>query len=405
MTVLATGAVVLGGLGFARLGDTSEAQPPPSGATRISSTAVDTRLTVAALDGQQRAVAEQDEAAYRAGWDQSPRAQRLAVLTYSNLKKLGVARLQAHVTEPVTGTGGSWTASVIVTWGLSGLERATSESTLVISFVTRGEHAVITSESAAPSERAPIWLAAGLLTRRGPRTLVAATAPATPARVDRLVREAAGSITRVLPDWRGDLVAYVPGTVREFDALLGTRPGEYQGIAAVTTTVDGSHDVRAPTAIVVNPQVFDGLGPIGAHVVVTHEATHVATHAAVVALPLWVAEGFADYVAIGAAHVPTPVAARAALRVVRRDGPPNALPSDSAFAVGAPHLEATYEQAWLATSLIAATYGRDRLVAFYRDVEAHPQQVDQAFRRVLNTTPSGFTRLWRGHLHDLVRAG
>ena len=338
-------------------------------------------------------------------WGRSREAQHLALLTYTNLRKLGVARLQARLAEPVRGTADSWTASVIVTWGLSGLEHATSDSTLVYSFVTRGGRAVITSESAAPTERSPIWLADGLLVRGGPRTLVAATAPATPVRVDRLVREAVTSLTTVLPGWHGDLVAYVPGTTHQFDALLGTGPDNYHGIAAVTTTVDGSRDARAATAIVVNPQVFDGLGPIGAHVVITHEATHVATHAAVVTMPLWVAEGFADYVAIGAAHVPTSVAARAALRLVRRDGAPSALPADTAFAVGARHLEATYEQAWLATSLIAATYGRDRLVAFYRAVEAHPADVGEAFHGVLHTTESAFTELWRQHLQDLVRAG
>ena len=55
--------------------------------------------------------------------------------------------------------------------------------------------------------------------------------------------------------------------------------GQYQSIAAVTTSVDGSRARRSPSHVFVNPQVFLPLRPRGAQVVITHEATHVATHA------------------------------------------------------------------------------------------------------------------------------
>ncbi len=110
--------------------------------------------------------------------------------------------------------------------------------------------------------------------------------------------------------------------------------------------------------IVVNPWVFDGLGPIGRHVVVSHEATHVATGATTVSMPLWVAEGFADYVGVGSVDVPLRVSARAAVRQIRKSGLPDRLPRDSAFHAGG-GAEATYEEAWLAMRLIARQYGQD----------------------------------------------
>jgi hypothetical protein len=156
---------------------------------------------------------------------------------------------------------------------------------------------------------------------------------------------------------------------------------------------------------VVNPRVFDGLGRLGAHVVITHEATHVATGAAAVSMPLWVAEGFADYVGIGSVGLPVTVAGKAALGVVRRHGAPETLPDNAAFAVNGSDLEATYEEAWLATALIARTYGRVRLVEFYRTVESHPDDLKGAFERVLGTSLAAFTASWRSYLEETAGAG
>ena len=141
-----------------------------------------------------------------------------------------------------------------------------------------------------------------------------------------------------------------------------------------------------------NPQVFGSLGPLGAHVVVAHEATHAATHAAAVSMPLWVAEGFADYVGIGSVQVP--IVRRGGRRAARRTtfraavGRCRPMPPSRSAGAG---LEASYEEAWLATSLIAKTYGQPRLVAFYRLVEAHPDALEAAFEDVLQTSQPAFT--------------
>ncbi len=370
----------------------------PSDASRRDS------LVSAVLQRQAVALADRDRAGFLADWAGGPSAQRQGSRIYLNLVSLGVAGFDPRPVHGTTHGGGSaWVADVDVAWQLAGTDTTPIDSTVHYVFTEHGGRPLVSAVAPAPDARLPIWLTHHLSVRRGARTLAAAADAETAGRVGRLLDDAVGAVGDVLPGWHGRLVAYAPGTARQFAALIDARPRDYAGIAAVTTTTDGSHDQSAPLVIVVNPAVFDKLGPVGAHVVVTHEATHVATDAATVAMPLWVAEGFADYVGIGSVDVPVPVAARAALRVVRRQGAPAALPADGAFVVGGSSLEVTYEEAWLATSLIARRYGRSALVAFYREVEAHPDDIDGAFTTVLHTSRSAFTRSWRAHLVELAR--
>jgi hypothetical protein len=114
-----------------------------------------------------------------------------------------------------------------------------------------------------------------------------------------------------------------------------------------------------------------------------------------------VAEGFADYVGVGAVEVPLSVSARVVIRDVRRNGVPRALPSNDDFSAGRGDLELAYEQAWLANRLIAGEYGERRLVRFYRFVVASPDDLGGAFG-VLGTTEEAFTADWRRSLRLLV---
>lgn len=398
--------VVATAIGCSRDGDEAAASAPAVTTTLGNSqAAVHENASKAVLRRQSDAVAGGDRPAYLAAWARDPAAQQLAAQTYTSLRRLGVARIEPRLRlETVTDGRRSWTAQVDVTWALEGLQKATA-TTLRYTFTAVGAEALISAIAAVPGERLPVWLLPGLQVRRGHRSLVASSHPWSADRVERLLSSALDSVGAVLPAWRGTLVAYVPATPGQFASLVGSRPGDYRGIAAVTTTVDGSHDASAATAIVVNPAVFGRLGSVGARVVIAHEATHVATRAAAASMPLWVVEGFADYVGIGSVDLPMRIAAKAALVAVRREGAPGQLPGDASFAVGSDGLEATYEQAWLATSLIAETFGRQHLVAFYRWTSAHPEDLDGAFEQVLHTSRAAFTEAWRDSLSRLAGDG
>jgi hypothetical protein len=364
------------------------------------------------LAQQAQALAHSSAHSYRQTWDSGRQSQRAASTIFANLRALQVRRmgLQYVAADPSAaspagdGAAGAqtWDAQVAVSWRLSGIDRSDAHSTLTMTFVRRGDLVKVVAMSARPGEREPIWLTGPLRVLRSDRTVVAATNMVDARRIDQELRRAAIDVRKVIPSWRGSLAAYAPATREQFDALMGANPDAYAGIAAVTTTVDGSRRAQAPVAIVVNPVVFQRLGPIGRHVVVTHESTHVATGATTVTMPLWVAEGFADYVGVGSVDVPLRVAAQAAIRDARLHGPPTSLPSDADFSSTDRPVEVAYEQAWLALRAIADEQGRDRLVAFYRDVVDHPRAVWRLLRRDAGMTRVELTRDWRANLEALV---
>lgn len=256
--------------------------------------------------------------------------------------------------------------------------------------------------------RTPLWIAGPVTALRAPRVLVVARRDqgddptADPgSRYLRLARHAVHEVGLVLPDWSGTLVVEAPASEEELDAALATFGGEHAGIAAVTTTVDGSLTPETPVHVFLNPGVFDALGSRGAQVVMSHESTHVATGAAFASMPAWLLEGFADYVALAHAGIPVETAASQVLARVREKGPPRRLPTAADLAPTAPGLGARYEEAWLAARFIAVEYGEARLVDFYRSVDGG-RGAQSAFRRVLGTTQADFVRRWAADVARLA---
>ncbi len=231
----------------------------------------------------------------------------------------------------------------------------------------------------------------GPAVRPGLRSLVAAA--------DRGVREALAGAG----GWAAELIVVVPATSTQFSELVGNR-ADYRRVAAVTTTVDGSVRTGAPVQVLLNPTVFRRLGPVAAEVVLAHEATHVVTGATAVSLPLWVAEGFADYVALRDGTVPVRVAAGRALAAVRRSGPPRRLPTAADFGTEAHGLGRAYEEAWLAFRVLAEEAGAPAVVDFYRSVLAG-RPPDEALRRATGLGVDGLTRRWQVELVRLSDAG
>ena len=201
----------------------------------------------------------------------------------------------------------------------------------------------------------------------------------------------------------GPLVVVAPRTAADFARVLGQSPDAYASIAAVTTTVDGSSRATAPVHVVLNPDVFARLSPVAAQVVLTHEVTHAMTNAAAGGMPLWVAEGFADHVALRDSGVSARLAASQALAATRRHGAPRVLPGSGAFAVGSSGLGRAYEQAWLAFRLLDHRYGEKAPVAFYRAVLAG-RPVDAALRETTGAGLGDLTARWRAQLTRLARA-
>jgi hypothetical protein len=205
--------------------------------------------------------------------------------------------------------------------------------------------------------------------------------------------------------WSRRLVLEVPGSLTQMARLLAATPATYRGIAAVTTGETGG---AAPAdRVIVNPDAFRELSALGRHVVVTHEATHVATRPYTTPrTPLWLSEGFADWVGYrGTGRTP----ARTAPELhsdVHAGRVPRGLPADADFATTRTGLPQAYEKAWLACRLIARRYGTARLTRLYRTVgrggavqrTGGDGTVDAAMRRVLGVGLGRFTEAWRTYV-------
>jgi hypothetical protein len=139
-------------------------------------------------------------------------------------------------------------------------------------------------------------------------------------------------------------------------------------------------------------------------VVLSHEATHVATGAFVSPMPLWLLEGFADYVALRDVTLPVSRSAAQVAAEVRRHGAPARLPSDAAFGPRTADLGATYEAAWLAVRQVALDAGERALVRFYDDANAGTP-VARALPRATGLTVRALTDQWHHELRRLAARG
>ena len=246
----------------------------------------------------------------------TPGARDLLASVAANARSLDVRDLSVRYVDdgaPLTSTqrsafgSSAWIGTVELQYAFGQVDTTPSRVETTVVFAPGGDGARIASFGGA-DERTPLWLVDRLSVVRQGKTLVAVAGDSA-GRYPRLASRAVAQVRRTLPGWHGDLVVEVPRSRAQLEAALLAQAGEYDDIAAVTTTEDGSLASGAPVRVFVNPDVFAKLADRGAQVVMSHESTHVATGATFVNMPTWLLEGFADYVALNHAGVPVSLAA------------------------------------------------------------------------------------------------
>ncbi len=166
---------------------------------------------------------------------------------------------------------------------------------------------------------------------------------------------------------------------------------------AGVASVDGLAAVADGGRTIVVPEFFARLTPTGRDVVLTHELTHVA--AGTGGLPVWLYEGFADYVAYRDAGLPVGVAAAELAAEVRAGRLPLALPGPADFGLraGGTRLARAYQEAWLACRFLAERSGEETLVRLYG--EAQTGGVERALAS-LGLSTGMLTERWRDYVRE-----
>ncbi|MEU6355172.1 hypothetical protein ABZ896_38650 [Streptomyces sp. NPDC047072] len=348
------------------------------------------RRAAAVLDRDPAQIAETGDA----GWFGEVRAVPLAAWSY---KVTGLHR-----------SGATATADVDLRYQVQGYDQApvTVGRTLDLTVDAAGQWYVADEKPAAKAPQ-QLWDQGEVTVVRGKHSMVLGVGQS----VERL-HSFADLADRAVPavsevwgtGWAGHVVVLVPKSLDGMAGLLGSPASSYRGIAAVTTGETGA-PARAPAdRIIVNPDAYSLLGSLGKQVVLTHETTHVATRADTsAATPLWLSEGFADWVGYRGTGRTAQEAAPELWQAVADGKVPDALPTDEdfGFSGSADGLARAYESGWTACRLIAARWGEKKLDAFYRAVGAHkkrPGAVEGALDEVLGTNLKDFTADWREYL-------
>ncbi|MEU8796680.1 hypothetical protein [Spirillospora sp. NPDC048819] len=408
----AGGAAVLLGAGAGLLGTRSgddgtpdaRATPPADAAQAAGSFSPADAVTV--LANRARAVRNGDRTAFLATVATAPAAfQDVQSRLYGNLRKLPLDGWEerAIATQTMDEKKGVAVIRMEVRSRLRGFDRGDVVRTRYLTLaLSSGSWTIVGDGSARGFEDdAAIWDGGPLTVVRGRASLVIGDPTTTGApgleeiakRLDAAVPVVTGVVGR---GWARRVVALVPADAALASALAGPDQslGDIAALATVTPSADGG---RGQDRVVISPGTFGRLNELGRDVVLTHELTHVATGGARDrTTPLWLIEGFADYVGYLRADVGVRSAAGELRLEVAAGRVPSGLPAADAFSGGSARLSQSYQEAWLACRMIAGRYGEATLVRLYRTAGRVPEAT--ALRDVLGLTRDRFTALWRDYL-------
>ncbi|QIK66070.1 hypothetical protein G7072_06700 [Nocardioides sp. HDW12B] len=290
---------------------------------------------------------------------------------------------------------------VELTWQVRGFDDVPSSVDVPVVLRDDGTRTWFVTARERPADRAPIWFNDAVDVRRPSPDLLVVRSRSSTTPVDRIAREGVRTVQDALPRWDGRAVVEVPGSVARFARATGLATSSARGLAAVTTSSAVVDLEGGPERVVLNESVYGPLGAVGQSIVMSHELTHVAVGAASSAMPLWLSEGYADYVALRRSDISVDVLAAQIRELVRREGPPRALPGPDEFDGANPDVGAWYESSWLAARLIAQRYGEQALDDFYQQAD-RDGGTDRAFRE-LGTSERAFTKAWSAELDTLSR--
>lgn len=304
-----------------------------------------------------------------------------------------------------------WAPKTTLRYGLMGADGTPTSRPLGYLYVQRGGQWYLSSDDELGPDAEHTWrgpwdfgpctavqATGGLvLGHRGQEDLLAAIAGELESTV-RAVTEVWGT------EWSQRAAVFVPGTIEEMRELVGPAFAvDAIAAAAVADKVDIAKHTAVGQRVVLNPTQAGKLTASARRIVLRHELTHVAARASTAdGAPMWLLEGFADYVGYRGSGLSPREAAPDLVRALHDGGLPGALPADEDFRGRSDTLDLAYQLAWSAALHVVDLAGEPGLVRLYREIAGVTRRdastVDTAMREVLGTDLAGFVATWRSSL-------
>ncbi|RKT53293.1 basic secretory family protein [Saccharothrix australiensis] len=297
----------------------------------------------------------------------------------------------------------SWAPELRLAYRLRGVDATPSTQVMAYLFTRRGDRWYLNSDTALEPAGRRTWRGpwdfgpCHVLTGAGGFVLGHPGSEPLAARVLAELDTAVAAVTEVWgPSWTRRVAVLIPADARELQALVGPAfaDGTIAGVA-VADRVDAGTRTAQGQRVVLNRDSASALSPLSLRVLLRHEITHVAARGETAdGAPLWLLEGFADYVGHRDGDVP-PRRAAPALAERVRTAPPTGLPPDARFQGG--DRELAYQESWSFHLYLARRLGEPRLVETYRRVAGAGRVTDERLDALVReATGVGVEELVRG---------
>ena len=349
--------------------------------------------------------AARTETEFVAAAGKSAKARDWAKEIYANISLLGATDIGLRFLrggDSGVRSDGATEATVEVSWrpgpssGLAEQQTKEAEVTFVLDPLKNDTFAL--RNAVRGSGPMPLWLVGKLdVVRNEGSTIISIDGGNAGQPITSEANLAYDDVRKVVTTAKVRLVVVSPHTEQQTAELLDQSAKSIEQIAAVTTTLDGSNNAKAAAVVILNPAVFATMDARAAQVVLSHEATHLMTNAATENIESWVAEGFADYVALHDDKASLSVSAGQILRSVKKDGAPDHLPTAADFRSTQHGLGGTYESAWMIFRMLGARFGDADILRFYNAVLAGTP-IAKATESTFGLSVAGITRDWRAYL-------
>lgn len=236
------------------------------------------------------------------------------------------------------------------------------------------------------------------------------THPAREGMAQRVAAELDAAVQQVTDvwgtGWSQQVVVILPDSSDEMRALVGPNfPVESVVAVSVADRVDVERNTAEGQRVVMSPSTSTALSATALRIVLRHEFTHIAARGSTVdGSPMWLLEGFADYVGYRDSGIPLAQAAPDLNAQMVAGGPPDRLPGDEQFRTQGRSLDLAYQQSFSIARFVADKMGEDKLIELYRLLakagRASPRDVDELLVSVVGLNREQFIAGWQEYLRE-----